>query len=276
MAKVTAPFLIKGTIDDINFVVTADGKNYARMRGKTGITAEEFKNNPIFDRIRNQGIEFGQCVKKAAVFRQLAERFNSLAKDGSVAGRTNKLLLEILQEDATNPQGKRTLTEGLKTSEGRECLLLFESNKLRPLRKVLKIKERYNTENQTLTFNNFFAKENLDWPEEATHVHLETATTNWDFENDTFQTFYSTALILNKEAEKQTIKITTEKLLGNQLHLTFLFIGFLKQNRKKQIFLHRKYNTATVIASYTPNTEKRSLDFPCLRGREILMISSKV
>jgi hypothetical protein len=42
MAKVVAPFLIKGTIDDINFVVTANG-NYARTKGKTGVTAEEFK-----------------------------------------------------------------------------------------------------------------------------------------------------------------------------------------------------------------------------------------
>ena len=97
---------------------------------------------------------------------------------------------------------------------------------------------------------------------EATNVHLETATTNWDFENDTFQTSYSTALILNKESEKQTVKITTEKLKGNQLHLTFLFIGFLKQNRKKQIFLHRKHNIATIITLHTPNTEKRILGKP--------------
>lgn len=255
MAKVIAPFIIKGTIDDINFVVTADGENYARRKGNTGVTAEEFKNNPIFDRIRNQGMEFGQCVKKAALFRQLAARFNSLAKDGSVAGRTNKLLFEILQEDTTQPQGKRTLTEGLKTSAGKEYLLFFESNKLRPLRKVLKIKELYSPENQTVTFTDFIAKEHLDWPEEATQVLLATATTNWDFENGSYNTCYSSEWILDKEAEKQTLTITTEKPLGNELHLTFLFIGFLKQNRKKQIFLHRKYNTTTIIACHVPKTD---------------------
>ena len=63
MAKVIAPFKISGTLDDINFVVTADGENYARMKGKTGITSKQFKNNPIFDRIRHQGTEFGQCSK---------------------------------------------------------------------------------------------------------------------------------------------------------------------------------------------------------------------
>ena len=52
MAKVIAPFKISGTLDDINFVVTADGENYARMKGKTGITSEQFKNNPIFGKVR--------------------------------------------------------------------------------------------------------------------------------------------------------------------------------------------------------------------------------
>ena len=252
MAKVIAPFLIKGTIDEINFVVTADGNNYARAKGRTGVTAKEFKNNPIFDRIRNQGQEFGHCAKKSVLFRQLALRFNKLAKDGSVAGRANKLLFEILQEDTTQPQGNRTLSEGLKTSDGKEFLLFFESNKLRPLTKVLKIKEHCNLENKTVTLTDFIAKEHVDWPEEATHVHLTSATSNWDFDNDTFYTCYSDEIILDKESEKQTITLTTDKPIGNHLHLTFLFIGFAKQERKKHKLLHRKNNTTTLIAYHDP------------------------
>ena len=64
MAKVIAPFKIKGTLDDLNFVVTADGTNYVRTKGKTGVTSKAFKNNPIFDRIREQSSDFGYCVKK--------------------------------------------------------------------------------------------------------------------------------------------------------------------------------------------------------------------
>jgi hypothetical protein len=68
MAKVIAPFKITGTLDDINLVATADGGNYARMKGKTGVTSEQFKNNPIFDRIRHQNTEFGQCATKSVLF----------------------------------------------------------------------------------------------------------------------------------------------------------------------------------------------------------------
>lgn len=251
MAKIIAPFEIIGTLDDINFYKSQDG-NIARLKGNTGVTSKEFKNNPIFDRIRNQATEFGQCSKRSVHFRQLASRFNHLAKDGSFAGRVNKLLFEILEEDTTQPQGKRTLTEGLKTEEGKKALWGFESNKLRPLRKVLLIQETWNQENQTLTISDFIAAEQLDWPQEATHVHLAIATANWDFENHLFDSCYSNEIILNKESEKQTLTLTTETPKGNHLLLSFLFIGFAKQDRKKYKFLHRKNNTATIIASHTP------------------------
>jgi hypothetical protein len=50
---VITPLLIKGTIEDINFVVTADRENYVRRRGRKRVTAQEFKNNPVFDKICN-------------------------------------------------------------------------------------------------------------------------------------------------------------------------------------------------------------------------------
>lgn len=252
MAKVIAPFKIKGTLDDLNFVVTADGTNYVRTKGKTGVTAKAFKNNPIFDRIRDQSSDFGYCVKKSRVFRLLAAGFNKLAKDGSYAGRVNKLLLDILNEDTIEPRGKRTLENGLKTSDGKELLLLFESNKLRPLHQVLKIKEVVNPDERTIILVDFVAAKHLDWPEEATHVHLAMATANWDYENDSFDSCYSDIIILDKESEQQTIALTTDKPSGNQLQLTFLFIGFAQQERKKLKFLHRKYNTATLLTYHTP------------------------
>tara|TARA_R110000868_G_scaffold272162_1_gene531440 strand:+ start:4164 stop:4952 length:789 start_codon:yes stop_codon:yes gene_type:complete len=256
MAKIIAPFLIKGTIDDINFVVTADGNNYARSKREGVLTAHEFSINPIYDRIRNHGTEFGHCARKSVVFRQLALQFNNLAKDGSVAGRANKLLFEILQEDTTQPQGKRTLAEGLKTTYGKDFLLLFESNSLRPLQKVLKIKEQSDLLNQTITLTKFNAKKHLDWPEEATHVHLAIATANWDFENDTHDTCYSEEWIMEKESIKQNIILSTNKPQGNNLHLTFLFIGFSKLERKKHKWLHRKNNTTTLIKYHLPTTNK--------------------
>jgi hypothetical protein len=248
MAKVITPFQIKGTLDDLNFVITSDGNNYVRTKGKTGITAEQFKTNPIFDRIRNQSHEFGHCVNKSKVFRLLAVRFNNLAKEGSFAGRVNKLLFEILEEDQTEPKGKRTLANGLKTLDGQEALLFFESNKLRPLNKILKIQPIVNPEIQTVTLSNFNPQAHLDWPEAATHVHICMATANWDFENDTFESCYSEEIIMMKESQKETRTLTTEKPSVHQFHITFLCIYFATKEKRKVKLLHRKYNTCTIIS----------------------------
>jgi len=252
MAKIIAPFTIEGTIDNLNFVLTADGTNYARIKRDGALTSLQFNANPIYDRIRKHGTEFGHCSKKSAIFRQLAFKFNNLAKDGSFAGRVNKLLFVILQEDTTQPIGNRTVSEGLKTIEGKESLLFFESNKLKPLRQVLKIKEQWDQQSHTLTLTDFLAKEHLDWPPEASHVHLATASANWDCENNNFNSCYSNTIVLDKDSTKQTLYLTTTRPEGENLHLTFLFIGFAKQERKNYKFLHRKNNTATIIAIHAP------------------------
>lgn len=246
MAKVIAPFQIRGTLDELNFVVTADGNNYVRLKGKTGVTAEEFKNNPIYDPIRSHSQEFAHAVKTAKTFRLLAAPFNALAKDGSYAGRVNKLLLEILAEDRSNPKGQRTVSNGLKTIDGKEALLLFESNKLRPMHQVLKT--NVSVKNQTLTLTDFCPLQDIDWPEGANQLNLSMLTVNWDIENESFASCYSNEIQLDKTAPKQTIVLSTDKPIANHLQLTFLFIGFAYQQRKKYKLLHRKNNTATLIA----------------------------
>lgn len=251
MAKITGPFKIKGTLGNINFYVTQND-NLAREKGKTGVSSKEFKSNPIFEKARNHGTEFGHCTKKSRVFRQLASRFNRLAKEGSFAGRANKLLLEILQEDTSQPQGKRTLQQGMQAPDSKELLLYFESNKYRPLKQVLKTNYHWNPTNYTLELADFLAKSDLDWPEEATHVVLATATADWNIEKDSFEASYSPEIELSKEALRQTIRLSTEKPTAQNLHLSFLFIGFRKHERKKSQFLHRKFNTATLIAQQTP------------------------
>lgn len=138
MAKVIAPFKISGTLDDLNFYTTNDGNNYVRMKGKTGINKEEFKNNPVFNPIREHGKEWGYCSKKGRSFRQMAALLFQKAKDGSFAGRSIKLLWEILEEDNTNPKGSRTLEEGFKSRHIPEILLGFEGNRNRPMHQVLK------------------------------------------------------------------------------------------------------------------------------------------
>ena len=251
MAKVIAPFKIKGTLGGINFMDTTEG-NVARMEREKFMTSDEFYANPIYDRIRDQGKEMGYCAKKSQQFRQLAVQFYRNSKDVSFAGRANQILLEILNEDSLNPKGHRTLEEGLKSPFLNEILVGFEGNKQRPLSQVLLIPFLHDQEKRVLTIPDFNAQHHLDWPEEATHVHLAMATANWDFVNNSFNSCYSEECICTKESEIKTLTLETEKPLGNQLQISYLYIGFAKLERRKYKIFHRRSNTATIIACHYP------------------------
>lgn len=86
----------------------------------------------------------------------MATQFNDLAKDGSSAGRVNKILLEILQEDESQPQGKRSFVTPLNNNLNvEEIFLNFESNKLRPPSNVLKATFHWNANINELTIADF-------------------------------------------------------------------------------------------------------------------------
>lgn len=250
MAKIVAPFKISGTLDDINFVLTKDGNNYARMKGKTGVTKEEFKNNPIFDRIRNHGKEWGYCVKKAADFRLMLKPLFDKAKDGSFAGRTNKLIYEIIQEDTTNEKGNRTVEEGIQSEHIPEILIGFEGNKNSPLHKTLKTVFEYTLKKNTIQIKDFNPENQIIWSiKQATHVQLQMATVDWNPAEETFTTCYSEEVTVEKN-HKGNVTLQAEIPKGNNWKITFLYIGFAIKERRKVKPAHRKHNSVTIIACH--------------------------
>lgn len=246
MAIVKAPFTIIGTIGDLNYFVDQGDINRVRIKGKSGITAEQFKTNPVFDRIKKQGKEFGHASKKCRLFRFLALQFNTRAKDGSFTGRANKLMFEILEEDTKNQIGERTVQNGLNTPEGVDLLPGFEGNKLKPLYQTLKIKGKWNAESETFNISKLSLLEDIVWPETATIVHLAVAQTNWDYEKDTFETAYSEEITFEKEDKTVEVSLHPEKLNGEKLVLLYVFIGFSEKYKKKIRPLKRSFNSVTI------------------------------
>ena len=256
MAKVIAPFKIVGTLNDLTFYLDQQNNNLVKTKGNPGITREQFLTNPIFTKVRNHSIEFGSCTKKAQSFRSTALQFFKRAKDGSFAGRANKLMLEILKEDTTNPNGSRSVEKGMENPDSAEYFIGFEGNKMRPLHKILKTKYIWNEETNQFTIKSFNPKKHIDWPEKADNIHIATAYTIWNFNQKKFETHYSQEIIINKEEDIQNIALTIEKkelskILDPEhtIELAYCFIGFSIQERKKTKELKRAFNTLTIIHS---------------------------
>lgn len=247
MAKVIAPFKIKGTLEDMNFYI-ASNENLVRQKGNSGITKEQFAKNPIFNRIRQQGAEFGRCVQKSKTFRLLAKEFYDKAKEVSFAGRVNKLLLEILQEDTHNRIGERKVENGLQIENLEEIMVAFEGNKLRPLKKVLKKEIKFDWKQIKCNLTSINVVQDILWPEpEANQLHLQLAIANWNCKDDKFENQYSNEIILEKVNSKKIIDFKVEQLQTKKLWIVYLFIGFSNKEQRKTKHLHKKWNTTTII-----------------------------
>ncbi len=248
MAKVIAPFKIVGTLGDVNFYIAEDKKtNLARQKGKTGVSSEEFKRNPIFTKVKNHAKEFGRCTKKAILFRHLALHFNKRAKNGSFAGRCNKLLLDVLYEDNVNPEGERTFEKGMESEEARQYFVGFEGNILRPLKTVLKSKWYWNPENNEFKINKFNPSRHIDWPEKAEQVHIAIARTSWNFIDNKFTTEYSEEILIEKQEKTANLLLNTKTANENDFNMVYLFIGFSFKDRKRTKELKRSNNTVCII-----------------------------
>lgn len=249
MAKVIAPFKIIGTLDDLNFYIDQSNTNRVRTKGNSGVSSKEFMENPIYHKARNHGTEWGQASKVAQSFRRIALAYNNRAKDASCGGRGNKLMHEIIEEDTVNEKGARLFTNGMESEDAITYFVGFEGNKLRPLKKALTAKWKWDETTTELTIKKFNPIKQLDWPEEAEAVHMAIAYANWDYTNRNFHTEYSNELIIEKDEKPADIILKTTTPEGNHIHLVFFLIAFSIKQRKKYKELKRSNNTVSIIWS---------------------------
>ena len=109
MAKQTGIIRLKGTIGGISFYKTADG-HLAREKG--GVDASRIKNDPAFQRTRENGAEFGVAGRGGKTLRNAIRILLLNAKDKRVVSRLTTDLLKIVKTDATNARGARTVEDG--------------------------------------------------------------------------------------------------------------------------------------------------------------------
>ena len=109
MAKQTGIIKLKGTIGDISFYKTTDGH---LARGKGGIDPERIKNDPAFQRTRENGSEFGTAGKGGKLLRNAIRILLQNAKDKRVTSRLTTDILKVVKTDAGNPRGQRTIQGG--------------------------------------------------------------------------------------------------------------------------------------------------------------------
>ena len=109
MARQVGTFKIKGTIGDLTFY-KQDGEHLVRSKG--GVDAERIKNDPAFQRTRENGNEFGEAGRQGKFLRIAFRNVLDKAADKRLTSRLTAKLMEIVKSDGVNGRGERKVASG--------------------------------------------------------------------------------------------------------------------------------------------------------------------
>ena len=196
MARQKGIIKLKGTIGDITFYKTQDG-HLAREKG--GIDASRIKNDPAFQRTRENGSEFGRAGKAGKILRTSLRALLINTADGRMVSRLTQKMVEVIQADVTSVRGLRNVIDGEA-----ELLSGFEFNIRGKLGTSLFAPfvgaiDRVTGE-ISVDLAEFIPANMIAAPPGTTHYKIISAGAEIDFEAETFVEAHSETVILPWDA----------------------------------------------------------------------------
>ncbi len=228
MAKYDGIFDIFGTLKGMTFYKTKDG---VLVRTKGGVSKERIKNDPAFQRTRENGAEFAHSAQAGQLVRKSVGHLLKKAKDRRVSSRLLKVMSDVKNLDSTSARGERKVALGLATPEGRQQLKGFDFNIDSKLGTVLRQNYTLDPLTGDVTLLDFEPENSLELPEGTTHVSLRAAVGRIDFETGDHITVQSAESNLAANAAAATLTLSPGGLppgLGGFLFF-YLWIGFYQE-----------------------------------------------
>jgi hypothetical protein len=154
-------------------------------REKGGVDGARIQTDPAFQRTRENGAEFGRAGRGSKVLRNALRVIIQNAKDRRVVSRLTTEMMKVLQTDATNIRGARTVVDGdVAMLEG------FEFNANAPLGTTLyaPFTSTIDRPAGTCVVNlpAFIPANLVAAPSGATHFKIVSAVAEVDFAGETF------------------------------------------------------------------------------------------
>ena len=222
MAKQKGIIKLDGTIGGITFYKSTLDGYLAREKG--GVSADKIANDPAFQRTRENGEEFGRAGKAGKLLRNAIRAMLQNASDSRMVGRLTQKMVEVIQEDLTNPRGQRNVIDGEA-----ELLEGFEFNISGKLGTTLYAPFTGTIDRVagTLTANipAFVPINMLAAPGGSTHFKIISAGAEVDFENETFIVATSETAVLPWDTTATAVINLSNAVTANSTHPLFLALG---------------------------------------------------
>ena len=200
MARQKGVLKFEGQMGGVSFYRTAEDGYLAREKG--GVDADRIKNDPAFERTRENGAEFGRAGAAGKLLRTSLRALILSASDSRMASRLTREMVKVIQADEVNLRGQRNVIDG-------EAGLLqgFEFNEDGKLTRTFfaPFDSVIDRVAGTLTVNipAFIPGNMIAAPQGASHVKLIAAGVEVDFENGVYvvNTSQSAEIVLGPQNE---------------------------------------------------------------------------
>lgn len=180
MARQRSIIKLGGTIGGITFYKSKDGY-LAREKG--GVSADRIRNDPAFQRTRENGAEFGRAGKAGKVLRNSIRQLLQNINDSKMVSRLTREMVKVVQMDSTNPRGLRNVIDGEA-----ELLIGFDFNANGKLGNTIYAPWEKTLDRATgevgISFQPFVPAQMINAPGGTTHFKITATAMEIDFENE--------------------------------------------------------------------------------------------
>lgn len=246
MARQKGILKIEGTVGDITFYKTQDGH---LVREKGGISADRMKNDPAFQRTRENGEEFGRAGKAGKLLRQAIRPLLINAQDSKLVSRLVTEMMRVIQSDATSTRGLRNVIDGET-----ELLEGFEFNNNGKLGSTLYVAYTTSinrvTGKLTVSLPSFTPTEGIVAPAGTTHFQLSAGGSEVNFTDEVYKSDLVQSSVLPLNTVATTVPILETTVTANSVHPLFLLLGvsfFQEVNGTRYPLKNGAFNALAVV-----------------------------
>lgn len=205
MAKLKGIIKLEGTLDNLTFYKAKEGY---LVKTKGGVSKERIKNDPAFERTRENGSEFGRSASSGKLLRTSVRNLMIRAKDNRVSSRVTQRMTQIKNFDTTSIRGQRNVATGLSTPQGKASLKGLNFNNRALLSSVLFASYTVDTATGEINIPNLTPTNDIAYPNGATHVGLSSAFLKLDFDTTDNAIEYSPIINLAIDTTSATQTLT--------------------------------------------------------------------
>ncbi|MEN6456945.1 MAG: hypothetical protein ABFD10_22040 [Prolixibacteraceae bacterium] len=251
MAKQEGLVKFRGTIEDVSFYKTKRGY-LARKHG--GIEKGRIESDPVFQRTRENGAEFGRAGIAGQILRKAFKSLLEKNADREVVSRLTKEMMKVVHSDKASRRGERNVSDGdLSLLQG------FEFNLNAQMNTVLFVPYRASIDRSTgegeVTIPALVPEGDIELPQGATHYKFISAGAEIDFVSGDFKMVRSMSPEIEIGPEEQPAVTLTNALPAASTLPLFLVLGIEFYQQVNGVFYPLKgesHNSLTLVSVSLP------------------------